>query len=275
MCESVSSLFDTLWHTWLLCLLFGRRARTRCLWGGNLRALWAVLYKKALFSSVPLFEERGSAVCFPRSGTHRDWGTEEKEIVGLAGGSGRWVRRGSFPSRTSRPGRWTRASRWIMVTRSLWRHLIRRLVLCWVMPRKSRRCVWGMRKLRLNSLKLLPCVRRAVGGYGTRHGEASLAVGANQLMAAPPGRLVERYLSGHKPSAQVSLPFLPDLHTEVEREWKKPFSSRIHKFQHTSYANIARMCESGYERMPPVEETLASYLSMGDTGFSKGSLLAV
>ncbi len=67
----------------------------------------------------------------------------------------------------------------------------------------------------------------------------------------------------------MSLPFLPDLHTEVEREWKKPFSSRIHRFQHTSYANIARMRESGYERMPPVEETLASYLSMGDTASLK------
>ncbi len=80
-------------------------------------------------------------------------------------------------------------------------------------------------------------------------------------MAVPPGRLDERYLSGHKPPAQVSLPFLPDLHTEVEREWKKPFSSRIHRFQHTSYAI--------YERMPPVEETLASYLSMGDTASLK------
>ncbi len=88
-------------------------------------------------------------------------------------------------------------------------------------------------------------------------------------MAAPPGRLDERYLSGHKPRAQVSLPFLPDLHTEVEREWKKTFSSRIHRFQHTSYANIARMRESGYERMPPVEETLASYLSMGNTASLK------
>ncbi len=88
-------------------------------------------------------------------------------------------------------------------------------------------------------------------------------------MAAPLGRLDERYLSGHKPPAQVSLPFLPDLHTEVEMEWKKPFSSRIHRFQHTSYANIARMRESGYERMPPVEETLASYLSMGDTASLK------
>ncbi len=88
-------------------------------------------------------------------------------------------------------------------------------------------------------------------------------------MAAPRGRLDERYLSGHKTPAQVNLPFLPDLHTDVEKEWKKPFSSRIHRFQHTSYANIIVMRENGYERMPPVEETLASYLSMGETASLK------
>ncbi len=92
-------------------------------------------------------------------------------------------------------------------------------------------------------------------------------------MAVPWGRLDERYLSGHIPPAQVSLPFLPDLHTEVEREWKKPFSSRIHRFQHTSYTNIVGMRESGYERMPPIEETLASYLSMGETSSLKVSSL--
>ncbi len=85
VCGSVSSLFDTRWHTRSLRLLFGRRARTRCLWGGNLRALWAVLYEKAPFSSVPLFEERGAAVCFPRFGTHRCRGTEAIEIAGFAG----------------------------------------------------------------------------------------------------------------------------------------------------------------------------------------------
>ncbi len=84
-------------------------------------------------------------------------------------------------------------------------------------------------------------------------------------MAAPRGCLDERFLPGHKTAAQVNLPFLPDLHTEVEKEWKKPFSARIHKFQRNSYANIAGMRENGYERMPPVEETLASYLSMGET----------
>ncbi len=92
-------------------------------------------------------------------------------------------------------------------------------------------------------------------------------------MVAPRGRLDERYLSGHNRPARVSLPFLPDLHAEVEKEWKKPFSARIHRFQHTSYANVEGMRENGYERMPPVEETLASYLSVGETSSLKAPSL--
>ncbi len=42
-------------------------------------------------------------------------------------------------------------------------------------------------------------------------------------MVAPRGRLDERYLSGHNRPARVSLPFLPDLHAEVEKEWKSHF----------------------------------------------------
>ncbi|KAI2665725.1 Lamina-associated polypeptide 2, isoform alpha [Labeo rohita] len=80
---------------------------------------------------------------------------------------------------------------------------------------------------------------------------------------APRGRLDERYLSDHNLPAQVSLPFLPDLHTEIGKVWKRPFSSRIHNFPHSNYANIEGMREHGYQRMPPVEETLASYLSVG------------
>ncbi|KAL0152305.1 hypothetical protein M9458_052028 [Cirrhinus mrigala] len=80
---------------------------------------------------------------------------------------------------------------------------------------------------------------------------------------APRGRLDERYLSDHNLPAQVSLPFLPELHTEIEKVWKRQFSSRIHNFPHSNYANIEGMREHGYQKMPPVEETLASYLSVG------------
>ncbi len=57
--------------------------------GGGLRALWAALYEEAQLSPVPLFEERGAAVCFPRFKTHRCRGTEANEIVGFAVGCGR------------------------------------------------------------------------------------------------------------------------------------------------------------------------------------------
>ncbi|KAI2653751.1 Lamina-associated polypeptide 2, isoform alpha [Labeo rohita] len=80
---------------------------------------------------------------------------------------------------------------------------------------------------------------------------------------APRGRLDERFLSDHNLPAQVSFPFLPDLHTEIEKIWRRPYSSRIHNFPHSNYANIAGMREHGYQRLPPVEETLASYLSLG------------
>ncbi len=59
------------------------------------------LYEKAPFSSVPLFEERGAAVCFPRFGTHRCRGTEAIEIAGFAVGYGRWVEKDRPFSRAS------------------------------------------------------------------------------------------------------------------------------------------------------------------------------
>ncbi|XP_016371375.1 uncharacterized protein LOC107710986 [Sinocyclocheilus rhinocerous] len=88
----------------------------------------------------------------------------------------------------------------------------------------------------------------------------------------PRGRLDKHFLSSHSPPAQVSLPFIPDLHM-IHKAWKNPFSSRIHRFQHTSYANIEGMRENGYEKMPPVEETLACYLSMGETSSLKAPSL--
>lgn len=60
----------------------------------------------------------------------------------------------------------------------------------------------------------------------------------------------------------MSFPFLPDLHTEVEKAWKNPYSACIHRFQHDNYANIEGMYVHGYVSMPPIEETLVSYLSM-------------
>lgn len=66
----------------------------------------------------------------------------------------------------------------------------------------------------------------------------------------PRGRLDEHYLSDNNPPAQLSLPFLHDLHVEIEKTWKNLFSSHIHRFQRTIYANIEGVHESRYEKMP-------------------------
>jgi hypothetical protein len=77
------------------------------------------------------------------------------------------------------------------------------------------------------------------------------------------GRLDDRFLPGHRPPAQVSLPFLPDLHAEVRKAWKNPFSARIHQHQRASFADVEGIEEHGYVSMPPIDETFANYLVSG------------
>ncbi len=60
---------------------------------------------------------------------------------------------------------------------------------------------------------------------------------------------------------------------EVEKEWKKLFFSRIHRFQHTSYADIEEMRGNGYEGMPPVQEMIASLSLCGKTSYPKAPSL--
>ncbi len=58
-------------------------------------------------------------------------------------------------------------------------------------------------------------------------------------------RLDERFLSEHNLPAPVSLPFLPDLHSEIMKAWDKPYSARIHRYKHANYADIKGMREHG------------------------------
>ena len=74
-------------------------------------------------------------------------------------------------------------------------------------------------------------------------------------------KLDERFLRSRPPPPRRSLPFFPDLHTEVSRSWAKPFSSRLFVPASNYYGNVAQLDEYGYKVMPRVEQTLASYLS--------------
>ncbi|ROL55539.1 Ovoinhibitor [Anabarilius grahami] len=87
------------------------------------------------------------------------------------------------------------------------------------------------------------------------------------------GRLDERFLSGHNPVTPVSLPFLPDLHVEIEKAWKNPFSVRIHTHQRNNFADVEGLRRHGYVAMPPIDETFANYLVTGSAPSLKAPVL--
>ncbi|KAL0147294.1 hypothetical protein M9458_057396 [Cirrhinus mrigala] len=86
-------------------------------------------------------------------------------------------------------------------------------------------------------------------------------------------KLDERFLRSRPPSARRSLPFFPDLHTEVSRSWGSPFSARLFIPASYNYSNVAGLDECGYRAMPRVEQTLASYLSPGSASSLKAPAL--
>ncbi|KAL0151133.1 hypothetical protein M9458_053646 [Cirrhinus mrigala] len=86
-------------------------------------------------------------------------------------------------------------------------------------------------------------------------------------------KLDERFLRSRPPSARRSLPFFPDLHTEVSRSWSSPFSAHLFIPASYNYSNVAGLDERGYRVMPRVEQTLASYLSPGSASSLKAPAL--
>lgn len=57
------------------------------------------------------------------------------------------------------------------------------------------------------------------------------------------------------------LPFFHNLHIELSRSWKKPFSSPLLSLSGNVYSNIMGSKENCDGMMPSGEETLANYLS--------------
>ncbi len=75
-------------------------------------------------------------------------------------------------------------------------------------------------------------------------------------------KLDERFLSGSgsRPTRR-KLPFFPDLHHEVSRSWKQPYSSRLTNAVAADFTNLVGSVEQGYATVPAVEDTLAAHLS--------------
>ncbi len=86
-------------------------------------------------------------------------------------------------------------------------------------------------------------------------------------------KLDERFLRSKSLPLRRSLPFFPDLHTELSRSWKRPFSARLFIPASDYYGNVAGLSECGYRAMPRVEQTLASYLAPGAASSLKAPVL--
>ncbi len=75
-------------------------------------------------------------------------------------------------------------------------------------------------------------------------------------------KLDERFLSGpNSRPERRKLPFFSDLHHEISRPWKQPFSSRLTNTAAADFTNLVGSVEQGYAAIPVVEDTLASHLS--------------
>ncbi len=74
-------------------------------------------------------------------------------------------------------------------------------------------------------------------------------------------KLDEHFLRAKRSPPTRSLPFFPDLHTEVSRSWASPFSAGLFVPSSDYYGNVGGLKQRGYRAMPRVEQTLASYLS--------------
>ncbi|XDV37990.1 hypothetical protein PO909_007490 [Leuciscus waleckii] len=68
-------------------------------------------------------------------------------------------------------------------------------------------------------------------------------------------KLDERFLSGpnSRPEGR-KLPFFSDLHHEISRSWKQPFSARLTNAAAADFTNLVGFVEQGYSAIPAVEK---------------------
>ncbi len=75
-------------------------------------------------------------------------------------------------------------------------------------------------------------------------------------------KLNEQFLSGpNSRPERKKLPLFSDLHHEISRSWKQPFSYRLFNVAAADFTNLVGPVEQGYIAIPVVEDMLASHLS--------------
>ncbi len=74
-------------------------------------------------------------------------------------------------------------------------------------------------------------------------------------------RLDEWFLPGRRQAPQQRpSPFFPEVHDELTRSWRSPYSARLRISGSSALTTIDGAEEKGYERMPQLDESVAAHL---------------
>ncbi len=74
-------------------------------------------------------------------------------------------------------------------------------------------------------------------------------------------RLDEWFLPGcQQAPRQCSPPFFPEVHDELTKSWRGPYSSHIRSSASSALTSVDGAEEKGYEHLPPLDESVAAHL---------------
>lgn len=75
-----------------------------------------------------------------------------------------------------------------------------------------------------------------------------------------PSRIDDRFLTRKHVEEEAKVPFFPEVHQELRRSWKAPYTARVPVQGIAAYTNVAGIASLGYTTMPPLEDSMASHL---------------
>ncbi|ROL50609.1 hypothetical protein DPX16_23879 [Anabarilius grahami] len=74
-------------------------------------------------------------------------------------------------------------------------------------------------------------------------------------------RLDEWFLPGRRQAPrQRSASFFPEVHEELAKSWRAPYSARLHTSHRSALTSVDGSEEKGYEHLPPLDEAVAAHL---------------
>ncbi|KAF4096133.1 hypothetical protein G5714_023736 [Onychostoma macrolepis] len=84
----------------------------------------------------------------------------------------------------------------------------------------------------------------------------------DELRESQSSKLDERFLSGPNSRPEWrKLPFFSDLHHEISRSWKQPFSSSLTNVAAADFTNLVGSVEQGYTAIPAVSSVVEKFRS--------------